>query len=255
MLSVRKRGVKTGNWYNHASMTAHPGRPPYRLAFCPRSQAERVAGLPAELQARLSPAELTEMEAVAPRRRLDRLAGRLAAKRALAEHFEAEDGWRADPRELEIFNDTEGRPTLRLPAGAAVSTPSFSLSHCAEGGVAAVAAPGRLVGVDVETVVARPAEVLAFVSGPGEDRGRDPSDPAAQARLWTGKEAALKLLGLGLDADAKAVRPGSEGVAFTGRPAAAWDALGRPRVSLDYERVAGAMIAVAVTGDREWKPT
>lgn len=224
-------------------------RPPYRLAFYPRSQAERVAGLPAELEAHFSPLELTKLEALAPRRRLDRLAGRLAAKRALAEHFAAEEGWQADPRELEVFNDDAGRPTLRLPAGAAISAPSFSIAHCAEGGVAAVAAPGRRVGVDLETVVARPAEVIAFVAAPGEDGSAGPTAPEAQARLWTGKEAALKLLGLGLDADAKAVRPGPEEVAFAGRPASAWDALGRPRVRMAYERVAGAMLAVAFTGD------
>jgi len=249
MLSVRKLGVKgLRNSYNHTSMTAHQGRPPYRLAFCPRSQAERVGAVPAELRALLSPAELSDLEALSPRRRLDRLAGRLAAKRALAAHFDAEDGWQADPRELEIFNDEAGRPALRLPAGAPVEVPSFSLSHCAEGGAAAVGAPGRRVGVDLETVVARPADVLAFVSAPGESPA-GPADPEAQARLWTGKEASLKLLGLGLDADAKAVRPGAEEVAFTGRPAAAWAALGRPRVRLAYERREGAMLAVAFTGD------
>lgn len=230
-------------------MTETRGRPPYRRAFCPRSQAESVAGRPSALRAHCSPAELAGLEATAPRRRLDRLAGRLAAKRALAEHFAAEEGWQADPRELEIFNDAEGRPTLRLPALAAVSTPSFSLSHCAEGGAAAVGAPGRRVGVDLETVVARPAEVIAFVSAPDEDLGRGSRDPEAQARLWTGKEAALKLLGLGLDADARAVLDREGEAAFTGRPAAAWDALGRPRVRLAYERIEGAMLAVAFTGD------
>ncbi|MEK7382510.1 MAG: 4'-phosphopantetheinyl transferase superfamily protein [Elusimicrobiota bacterium] len=227
-------------------MTKPKDSPPYRLAFCPHARAERVAGAPAELQTHLSPAELVELETAGPRRRLDRLAGRLAAKRALAAHFSAEDGWQADPRELEIFNDESGRPTLRLPAGAAVSAPSFSLSHCAEGGAAAVGAPGRLVGVDLETVVARPAEVLAFVCAPGEDRDRDPE---AQARLWTGKEAALKLLGLGLEADARAVIDKDGEVAFTGSPAEVWNALDRPRVRVAYKRVAGAMLAVAFTGD------
>ena len=249
MAEQDERQERVRNSYNHASMTEHRGRPPYRLAFCPRSQAERAAGLPAELRAHLSPAELTRLEGLTPRRRLDRLAGRLAAKRALAAHFTAEEGWQADPRELVISNDDEGRPTLTLPAGVAAAIPSFSLSHCAEGGVAAAAAPGRRVGVDLEMVVARPAEIFAFVSGPGEDRGRDPADPEAQARLWTGKEAALKLLGLGLEADARAVLDEDGEVVFTGRPAEAWNALGRPRVRLAYERLGGALLAVAFTGD------
>lgn len=230
-------------------MTTPQGRASYRLAFCPRAQAERVAGLPADLRAQFSPQELTDLETVAPRRRLDRLAGRLAAKRALAEHFAAEEGWPAEPRELQIFNDALGRPTLRLPAGAAVASPAFSISHCAQGGAAAVASAGRRVGIDIETVVARPAQVIAFVCAPGEVRDAGPADPEAQARLWTGKEASLKLLGLGLDADARAVRMLEEDVLFAGRPEQAWAALGRPRVRLAFERVADALIAVAYTGD------
>lgn len=231
--------------YNTAMMTS---RPAYRLAFCPRLEAERTLGEPAALRARLSPAEAAELESLPPRRRLDRLAGRLAAKRALVAHFHAEHGWEADAAELEIFNDDAGRPRLRLPEGAPATAPSFSISHCAQGGAAAVAAPGRRVGVDIETIVARPAEVIAFVSAPGEPAA-GPSDPEAQARLWTGKEATLKLLGLGLDADARAVRPEADGVTLSGKPAKAWLALGSPRVRLDYDGADGARIAVAYTGD------
>lgn len=224
------------------------GPPPYRRAFCPRAEAERVLGLAAELRGLLSEGELRDLESIVSRRRPDRLAGRLAAKRALAEHFWAEDGWRSEPRELEIFNDGAGRPLLRLPAGAVADAPSFSIAHCAEGGAAAVGAPGRRVGADLESVVARPLQVLAFVSGPEERGALGPRDLEAQARLWTGKEAALKLLGLGLEADAKAVRLGPE-VAWAGLPERAWRALGSPRVRLDYERIDGAMLAVAFTGD------
>jgi len=147
-----------------------------------------------------------------------------------------------------VTNDDAGRPLLSLPEDAPAPVPSFSISHCAQGGAAAVGAPGRLVGVDIETIVARPAEVIAFVSSPAE-LASGPSDPDGQARLWTGKEAALKLFGLGLDADAKAVRPEADGVTLTGTPAKAWAALGSPRVRLDYDGADGARIAVAYTGD------
>lgn len=223
-------------------------RPPYRLAFCPRPEAERTLSEPSELRKRLGPAELAELEALPERRRLDRLSGRLAAKRALAAHFLDEYGWEADPAELRVFNDAAGRPGLTLPKGAPAPAPSFSISHCAQGGAAAVAAPGRLVGVDVETIVPRPAEVIAFVASPSE-LAAGPSDPDGQARLWTGKEATLKMLGLGLDADAKCVRPEADGVTLTGLPAKAWASLGSPRVRLDYDGVEGARIAVAYTGD------
>lgn len=250
MLSVRKRGVKVEwNEYNDMSMIEPKGRPPYRLAYCPRQEAERAEALPPEIRARFSAAELSELQSLPPRRLRDRLAGRLAAKRALAEHFAEEEGWIAEPRDLEIFNDDAGRPFLRLPPGAMAAAPSFSIAHCAEGGAAAVGGAGRRVGVDLETVVARPAEVIAFVSAPREGRSAGPGAPEAQARLWTAKEAALKLLGLGLDADARAVRPEAESVAFTGLPAEVWRELGSPRVRLAYERIEGAMLAVAFTGD------
>jgi phosphopantetheinyl transferase len=253
MVPSSEPGVKRGGAakkYNIGLMrTQVSGRPPYRLAFCPRAEADRLASLPADARARFSTRELAELEALPERRRRDRAAGRLAAKRALAAHFEAEDGWTPEAAELEIFNDQAGRPVLSLPAGAPASAPSFSIAHCAEGGAAAVGAGGRRVGVDLECVVARPAEVIAFVAAPGEERGAPASDPGAQARLWTGKEAALKLLGLGLDADARGVRVADGEAAFAGTPERAWRALGAPRVRVDFERVAGAMLAVAYTGE------
>jgi|GEM_PF-2481140 len=253
MVSHQYDGVKRGGAakkYNRPPMrTPIPGRPPYRLAFCPRAEADRAASVPADVRALFSARELAELEALPERRRRDRAAGRLAAKRALAAHFESEDGWTPEPAELEIFNDESGRPVLRLPKGAPAAAPGFSIAHAAEGGAAAVASGGRRVGVDLESVVARPAEVIAFVAAPGEERGAPASDPEAQARLWTGKEAALKLLGLGLDADARGVRVENGEAAFEGAPARAWRALGSPRVRVTFERAQSAMLAVAYTGE------
>ncbi len=207
-----------------------------------------MLGDPAELEKRFSAAERAELEALPERRRLDRVAGRLAAKRALAAHFLAEYAWEAESCDLAVFNDEDGRPRLELPADAPAPAPSFSISHCAQGGAAAAAAPGRFVGVDIESIVPRPNAVIAFVAAASE-LAAGPSDPEGQARLWTGKEATLKMFGLGLDADAKAVRPEADGVTLTGIPAKAWAALGSPRVRLDYDGVEGARIAIAYTGD------
>ena len=118
-----------------------PHRPPYQLAFCPRLEAERALGQPAVLDTRFHAEELAELEAISERRRPDRVSGRLAAKRALAAHFSAEHGWLPDARDMALFNDDGGRPLLRLPKGAPAPAPSLSISHCAQGGAAAVASP------------------------------------------------------------------------------------------------------------------
>ncbi len=218
----------------------------YRLGWCAAADADALA--PADW---LCDGERAELDALAPKRRRDRLAGRVAAKRALLEHFSAELGWRADPRELVVSNDDAGRPVLRLPRGTPGGVPSFSIAHAAWGGVAAVAAPGGRVGCDLESVVARPREVLAFVAAPDELGGVEPSDPAAQTRLWTGKEAVLKLLGLGLDADARMVevRAGGAEVRLGGLPEKRWAELGRPRLAVDFTTRDGSLVAVARTGE------
>ncbi len=236
-------------------------RPRFCLGYCHRDEADRSALTPSDVRAKFSPVELAAISALPQRRRRDRIAGRLAAKRALAAHFMDEHGWDFDAAELVVENALDGRPLLRLPAHADVSVPSFSLSHGLDAAVCAVGAPGRLVGVDVETVVARPPAVIAFIASPAESHAAPASDPDAQARLWTGKEAALKLLGLGLDADARDVRVRSGEVVYCGIPERVWMSLGAPRVRVAYEsiavsasvagsaRFASALIAVAYTGD------
>ncbi len=216
-----------------------------RLGWCAAAEADAVPAADW-----LSPGELEELDALSPRRRRDRMAGRVAAKRALTAHLREELGWDADPRELVIANDEEGRPLVRLPRGTPAGTPSISLSHSGWGGLCAVAAPGERVGCDLEAVVPRPREVLAFVAAPDELGSVDPSDPAAQARLWTGKEAVLKLLGLGLDADAKMVevRAGGAEVRLGGLPARRWEELGRPRITVAFTPRDGFLAAVARTG-------
>lgn len=202
-----------------------------------------------DVRAHFSAAELRELALIPERRLRDRIAGRLAAKAALTAHFQEEDGWTPDPAELEIFNDEKGLPSLRLPQEAGAAAPSFSIAHGPAGAVCAVAAPGRRVGVDLEPVAARPAAVLEFVCGSAERAARPTPDAESQTRVWTGKEALLKLLGLGLDADARDVRVDGDEPAWSGRPARAWRALGAPRVRVRWESDGDALIAIAYTGD------
>lgn len=217
----------------------------YRLGWCGPEEADGAAALSGDAFAGFSRAEAEALRALPEKRRRDRAAGRLAAKRALAEHFEAEHGWRPRPEELVLGNDEAGRPTL-APAGLPGKVPSFSIAHCSAGGLCAVGAPGRRVGADLEETVARPRAVLAFVAAPDELH-RLPEDPLAQNKLWTGKEAVLKLLGLGLDADARMVevrRDGAE-VRLAGEPERAWRAAGARNLRVDFAVHGRALAAVA----------
>lgn len=233
-------GRTGGDWYNQSLENG------YRLGWCPASEAASL--LPSDW---LAPEELAELDSIpSPKRRLDRLAGRVAAKRALGAHFSVEWGLKVPPTDIVLSNDEDGRPVLERPLGSSGRPPSFSLSHSAWGGVCAVGAWGRRVGVDLESVVPRPREVLAFVAAPDELHAVPEADPQAQARLWTGKEAVLKLLGLGLDADPKMVevRAGGAEVSLGGVPEARWKQLGSPRLTVAFLPQDDSLAAVALGG-------
>ena len=230
--------------YNAPEMTGTVAY--YRLGWCAAESAASAAGLHGPEFARFSRSEARELEALTvEKKRRDRAAGRLAAKIALADHFEAEHGWRPRPEELVVGNDESGRPVLS-PAGLPGPVPSFSIAHCSAGGLCAVGAPGRRVGADFEELVPRPPAVLAFVAAPDELH-RLPENPRAQNELWTGKEAVLKLLGLGLDADARmvVVRGGGEEVSLSGEPERAWRASGARPLRVDFLARGAALAAVA----------
>ena len=173
----------------------------------------------------LGPAEEAHFQKLrCDKRRLDWLAGRAAAKRALRRYFRAVSGHEPDWRELEISADAQGAPRC-----AVADAPFFYISHCAAGGLCAVGLGGRRIGTDWEMVAARSRELARFFAGPDElPPGQD--DPRSQTSLWALKEAVLKLLGLGLAASPRDVATRPE-LHFIGRARARWIELGRPRIS------------------------
>lgn len=136
-----------------------------------------------------------------PKRRLEWLGGRLAAKR-LVRRVLAEGGVVLRPRDIRVVREDQGPPSARLrdarqTAGAAGRYP-ISISH--SGGLAgcALAAPGSFVGLDIETVTPREPGWSDLAFHPSERFGGLESDPLAATALWTLKESVLKLLGRGL---------------------------------------------------------
>lgn len=110
-------------------------------------------------------------------------------------------GWAADvaPEALAFESDALGKPAL-----AGVDGLHFSLSHC--GGQALVALAPAPVGVDIEALIQRDADLLASQILTPAELGRWRllglhHRPEALTEAWTWKEALLKACGLGLRVD------------------------------------------------------
>ncbi len=200
----------------------------YVLGFC---RAEELSD-PGALAARwLLPQERSALDRFpAEKRRRDWLAGRVAAKHAFG------------AREVELVNDAAGRP-FAFRDGEPLPF-SVSVTHCALGAAAAVSAGPQPVGCDWEPTAPRETRVIELFTDPSERGGLD--DDAA-TRLWTRKEAVLKLLGVGLGALPSDVRfsDGSREPRFFGSAEAPWRKLGAPRVAVTDRREDGAWLSVA----------
>ncbi|MEQ1504211.1 MAG: SDR family NAD(P)-dependent oxidoreductase, partial [Myxococcota bacterium] len=143
----------------------------------------------------LTPSELGDLAARGTERRVrDRVAGRMAAKRALG----ALTG--VDPLEIRVWTADSGEPIAAVPGHPDVRV---SISH-REGRAVAVAVAAGRVGVDLEKVEPRPESF-------GRTWFRDDeqaltADPASQTVGWAVKEAVLKWLGTGMKSSPHDVR-------------------------------------------------
>lgn len=145
-----------------------------------------------------------------PRARAGRVAGRVAAKQAVAAHLAALGFAEVAPERVQIINDEHGCPVVAV-RGARIATRHLRISIAHSGAVAvALASTARRpgsdagttgIGIDVEPIEARSPRFerltlaederkLAPVAGDDRDTWL--------TRLWAAKEAAAKATGLGL---------------------------------------------------------
>ena len=138
-----------------------------------------------------------------PKRRLDWLAGRLAAKEAV--RARAETGGRDSFRTIEICPSTSaidsGRPRYTVHGNEG----AFGLSICHAGDTAVAALscrPEWEIGVDLECVLPRNASLESVALSQQEQHQLGSLEGTSRDRavtlVWVMKEAILKALGLGL---------------------------------------------------------
>lgn len=141
-----------------------------------------------------------------PKRRADWRLGRWTAKHAVAAYLE----FPADAVSLatiEIRQSASGAPATFFQGTPA--NLSISISHRAGIGACAVAAPGTMLGCDLELIEPHSDAFIAdyFTD---DERVMVAQTPAADrtciaALIWSAKESALKALGMGLRLDTRCV--------------------------------------------------
>ena len=156
--------------------------------------------------------------AVVPRRR-KWLMGRAAAKRLVREAFG--EGQVPDDQ-MSVLNQPSGEPFVLIEGRGGWEYP-ISLSHRSEVGMAAAPVDRTLrIGADLETIEPRdPALTRQFFTDAEaevvESSGNNRDEVVA--RIWSAKEAVLKLLGLGLRIDTRGVVVDLPGKLFPDCPA------------------------------------
>lgn len=154
----------------------------------------------------LSPREEAILAGLAylPRRR-KWLLGRAAAKHLVRAMTEGEVPAEAD---ISVLNQPSGEPFILVEGQGAWERP-ISISHRSGIGMAAAPIDSRSrIGADLETIEPRdPALTRQFFTD--EEAALVPAGGEASdeviARIWSAKEAVLKLLGLGLRIDTRGV--------------------------------------------------
>jgi len=174
------------------------------------------------------------------KRRNDWLAARWVAKYLIGKLL----GGGVDLSGFEILNDDDGRPILRYPQTPAQRW-SISVAHSGGMSAAAVDISGNPLGLDLEVIEERhPAwNPVAF----HRDELRDELGASELTRLWTVKEAVLKLLGLGLRADLHEVRMRPE-LTLYGKTLERHRAMGSPPIRLVSWQQDRFWVTVATAG-------
>ncbi len=225
-------------------------------------QLGRPDALVVELDAELGPAEQRRAREIShPGRRLEWVAGRLAAKELVRRHLRDRYGIAQRREGIEIATEPGGAPVAMLPSRPALAPllPALSITHAC-GRAVALGQPateaGVRVGVDLTAVERRPASFAkqwltegeqALLAAAAEAGARD----QRLAAIWSLKESVSKALGLGLqlastELEVTALHPdGGAEIRLHGQAAQRYQDLGGRRLEAGTSRWAPGVLGWA----------
>ena len=158
-----------------------------------------------------------------PKRRTEWFGGRLALKKLLSK----QTGLAFTALDI-LAPDGVGKPSVTA-GGTPVLIP-FSITHSNGFAVAAIAPDAKYIGIDLEQITPRIGAWQQDFFHPSE---LTETTDAFLTRLWTQKEALVKLLGSGLTINSFDVRVVGEKPQFLGRALEIYRGVGAPDITLE----------------------
>lgn len=130
-------------------------------------------------------------------------------------------------KQIDVVKLPSGAPQVFI--GAVPDARSVSITHSHGWAAAAVSAPQTWLGIDLEKTEPRSRAWAEEFFDPAE---KGPGTDAHLTKIWTQKEAVVKLLGRGLSLNTREIICAPEGLQLLGRALDVWRGAGEPEILL-----------------------
>lgn len=131
-------------------------------------------------------------------------------------------------KQIDVVKLPSGAPQVFV--GAVPDARSVSITHSHGWAAAAVSGPHTFLGIDLEKIETRGH---AWAEEFFDPRERGDGSAAHLTKVWTQKEAVVKLLGRGLSLNTREIVLAERSPLLTGRASEAWQSAGRPQIILN----------------------
>ena len=131
-------------------------------------------------------------------------------------------------KQIDIVKLPSGAPQVFV--GSVPDARSVSITHSGPWAAAAVSAPHTFLGIDLEKIEKRSRAWAEEFFDPAE---KGPATEAHLTKVWTQKEAVVKLLGRGLSLNTREIVLDNERLRLTGRALQAWQQAAEPQIILN----------------------